>query len=151
MYNPSFAAFRPFILFCLGRIFLLTLLVALPLRNRIPSQLPSHIVFALRIRKELVRTSLQRVYRLCFVKSRRGGVLWSAKSDARKWTTRRIAALLEYIYDFACEWKIYRKGTHISLPEDVASDEGDEAGVHERDEGSSRGPAEVAPAVFVQF
>ena len=47
-----------------------------------------------------------------------------------------------------------RKGettTHISLPEKVAGDEGHEARVHESDEGGARGPAEVAPAVLVQF
>jgi hypothetical protein len=41
--------------------------------------------------------------------------------------------------------------THVGLPEQIACDEGHEAGVHERDECGARCPAEVAPTIFVQF
>ena len=41
--------------------------------------------------------------------------------------------------------------THVCLPEQIARDKRYKTSVHEGDEGGSRCPPEVAPAVFVKF
>jgi hypothetical protein len=51
-------------------------------------------------------------------------------------------------------WYVYRAPrvggmTHIRLPEQIARDKGYKTSVHKGDEGGSRCPTEVAPAVFV--
>jgi hypothetical protein len=44
-----------------------------------------------------------------------------------------------------------KEKTHIGPPKDIADHGGDEARVHEADQGGARGEAGVAKAVFVVF
>jgi hypothetical protein len=100
-----------------------------PLRDGVASELPSHVPLALYSDRVSQQRSPNQSLCLFNIMS------WSV--DATRCPIGNIVGRVE--------------STHIGLPEQIAHDDRDEAGVHEGDECGARRPAEVAPAVFVQL
>lgn len=113
-----------------------------PLRNRIPPQLRTHIIFP------LPSPSPRSAYMNTIVHAS------TNPGNSSTWHIRRLSP------DAPCsppaagrsktEYPELKKGvTHISFPEYIPQRRRNETHIHETDPGGSRCQAEVAPAVFV--